>query len=205
MWDKISDWWVHFRTRQGTGARWNGYRRQYPFDLQGMCDGEDEEGSPDGGEGEAAESIPPWLAYIKDPATSWEKFQMEEEAQWTIGPQKQWRMTMNKAEMQTSLNFVSSAFSDLDKVSFKDLTNKAVTIANAKLQDPINEWSLAIIMSAFCDAKVGQQPHNVAIYRESMMWMAVAALLKDDKTNRLPRVEKDIETVMNELNLVEQR
>jgi len=112
---------------------------------------------------------------------------------------------MNKAEMQTSLNFVSSAFSDLDKVSFKDLTNKAVTIANAKLQDPINEWSLAIIMSAFCDAKVGQQPHNVAIYRESMMWMAVAALLKDDKTNRLPRVEKDIETVMNELNLVEQR
>ena len=114
-------------------------------------------------------------------------------------------MTMNQGMMQNSFKKVTDTFGDLDKVGFSDLLKKTVTIANMKLQEPIDEWDLAIIMSAFCDAKVGQQPERTDAYRESIMWMSVAALWKENKTNQMPRVIAGLEEAMSGVNFVEPR
>ena len=203
MWDQVSNWWVHLRTRKGAGAGRDGHGREYPPDLQALRDNENQSGSLDGSESQKAEGKPSWLKIVQDPATSWEKFQMEEEAQRTVSPQKQWRINMNKGQMQTSLSKVSDTFAKLDEYNFKFLLSNTAVFANMKLETPVDEWSLAIIMSAFADAKISQMPERVEAYRESMMWTAVAADLKEDKRNQLPRVVASLEEAIGGINFVE--
>ena len=109
-------------------------------------------------------------------------------------------MTMNKGQMQTALNKVSDAFGKLDEYNFKDLLINTAVLANMKLEHPVDEWSLAIIMAAFSDAKVSLMPERLDAYRESMMWMAIAADAKEDKKNQLPRVNAAIESALNNYN-----
>ena len=203
MLNKASDWWVHFRTRSSAGAGGRGYRPEHQADLQALRDYENESGSLDSSQSQKTKNQPPWLALVQDPATSWEKFQMEEETQRTVSPQKQWRMTMNKGQMQTALSKVSDTFAKLDEYNFKDLLGNTAVFANMKLENPVDEWSLAIIMSAFADAKISIMPEKVEAYRESMMWTAIAADLKEDKRNQLPRINTSIEAALNSVNFNE--
>jgi len=110
---------------------------------------------------------------------------------------------MNKGQMQTALTKVSDTFAKLDEYGFKDLLSNTAAIANMKLENPVDEWSLAIIMSAFADAKVSQMPERVEAYRESIMWMAIAADLKESKAGQMPRVAASLQEAMSGVNFVE--
>ena len=203
MWGEINDWWVHLRTRQGIGAGRDRYRRQYQADVQAVRDYKNQNRSPNSGESQAEQSQAPWSSLVKDPATSWEKFQMEEETERTSSPERKWRMTMNKGQMQTALTKVSDTFAKLDEYGFKDLLSTTAAIANLKLENSVDEWSLAIIMSAFADAKVSQMPERVEAYREFIMWMAIAADLKENKVGQMPRVAASLQEAMSGVNFVE--
>jgi hypothetical protein len=203
MWDQVSNWWVHLRTRKGAGAGRDGHGREYPPDLQALRDNKNQSGSLDGSESQKAEGKSSWLKIVQDPATSWEKFQMEEEAKRTIGPQKQWRIDMNKSQFMQSFGKVSEAFSKIDEYSIAPLIANAVDVANIKLEQKIDEWSFAIIMSAIAEAKIAQMPERVDAYHESVMWMTIAAAIKTDKGIRLPQVQADIATALSNVNFVE--
>lgn len=203
MWAKIKDRGFYLRTRSSVGTGRDRHGREYSPDLQGLRDGKDQERSPDGGESQATEGKAPWIALVQNPATSWETFQMEEEAQRTASPQKQWRMTMNKGQMQAALSKVSDTFAKLDEYNFKDLLGNTAVFANMKLENPVDEWSLAIIMSAFADAKISIMPEKVEAYRESIMWTAIAADLKEDKRNQLPRVNAALEATLTAVSFTE--
>ena len=203
MYGKIKDWWVHLRTRPSIGAGRDRHGREHPPNMQAMCDYENQERPFERSQSKENEKLTPWVALIKDPATSWETFQMEEETKRTISPQKQWRMTMNKGQMQTALSKVSDTFAKLDDYNFKHLLGNTAVFANMKLENPVDEWSLAIIMSAFADAKISIMPEKVEAYRESMMWTAIAADLKEEKRNQLPRVNAAIEAALNTVTFTE--
>jgi hypothetical protein len=168
-----------------------------------MRDYENQNRSPDSGESQTKQSQAPWSNLVKDPATSWEKFQVEKETERTSSPERKWRMTMNKGQMQTTLTKVSDTFAKLDEYGFKDLLSNTVAFANMKLENPVDEWSLAIIMSALADAKVSQMPERVEAYRESIMWMAIAADLKESKAGQMPRVAASLQEAMSGVNFVE--
>ena len=203
MWSEANNWWVHFRTRSGIGTGGGGYRPEHQADLQTMRDYENQSRSLYSSESQKAEGKSSWLEIIENASSGREKFQMEEETQRTVSPQKQWKMNMNKGQMQTSLSKVSDTFAKLDEYNFKFLLSNTAAFANMKLETPVDEWSLAIIMSAFADAKIGQMPERVEAYRESMMWTAVAADLKEDKRNQLPRVVANLEEAIGGINFVE--
>ena len=200
VWGKINDWWVHLRTRQGAGAGGNRHGRQYPAYLQAVRNLQDEDRSSNSREGKEKESKLLGIEGVPYTIAVRQKLKMEEEAQWTGRPEKQWRMTMNKGQMQTALTKVSDTFAKLDEYNFKDLLGNTAVFANMKLENPVDEWSLAIIMSAFADAKTSIMPERVEAYRESIMWTAIAADLKEEKRNQLPRVNTAIEAALSNYN-----
>lgn len=200
MWGKINDWWVHLRTRQSVGDGGNGHRREHPSYLQAVRNLQDEDRSSNSREGKEKESKPFGAEAVPYTIAIRQELKMEEKTQWTGCPQKQWRMTMNKGQMQTALTKVSDTFAKLDEYNFKDLLGNTAVFANMKLENPLDEWSLAIIMSAFADAKISIMPEKVEAYRESMMWTAIAADLKEEKRNQLPRINTAIEAALSNYN-----
>lgn len=200
MYDKIKDWWVHLRARPSLGTGGNGHGRQYPAYLQAVRNLEDEDRSSNSREGEEKESKLLGTETVPYTIAIRQELKVEEETQRTSGPEKQWRMTMNKGQMQAALTKVSDTFAKLDEYNFKDLLGNTAVFANMKLENPVDEWSLAIIMSAFADAKISIMPEKVEAYRESMMWTAIAADLKEEKRNQLPRINTAIETALSSYN-----
>ena len=200
MWSKIKDRGLHLRTRPSVGAGGNGHGREHPPYLQALRNIEDEDRSSNSGEGKEGKIKLLGIEEIQNTPTSGERFKVEEKTQRADSPKKQWRMTMNKGQMQAALSKVSDTFAKLDEYNFKELLGNTAMFANMKLETPIDEWSLAIIMSAIADAKISIMPEKVESYRESMMWTAIAANLKEDKSKQLPRVNAEVEAALSSYN-----
>jgi hypothetical protein len=169
-----------------------------------MCNYENQSRSLYGGEGKETEVGLFRPEGLKDAFTGGEKVKMEKEIERTSCPERERRVTMNKANIQNAMEQSAKVFYDLDfTYGFEELLSATTNIANRKLPFPVDKWTVAIIMASFADAKIAITPDRLEPYRELMMWLAVAADQKDDKGNQMPRVQASIESALSLVNVKE--
>lgn len=144
-----------------------------------MRKGEDQERSLDGGESKAPEVETSWIKTVTDAASSWEKQQMEAEAERQSGIARGVTAMNCNDVLSTALTTIRDRGKDYGdiKTSFK----KAAIIATAQLDKAISPYDVAVIANAMKLARLSNNPNHQDSWVDSAAYTAIAAQLSSDK------------------------
>lgn len=141
--------------------------------------GENQKGSPNGGESKAPESETSWIKTVTDAASSWEKQQVEAEAERSSGIARGVNAMNCNDVLTTAMTTIRDRGKDYGdiKTSFK----KAAIIASAQLDKAISPYDVAVIANAMKLARLSNNPNHQDSWVDSAAYTAIASQLSSDK------------------------
>jgi len=210
MWNKIKNREFHLRTRSSVGAGGIGHRRQYPAYLQAMRNIQDQEGSSDSGESQAAKILFLGIEEIEDTTSMRQALQMEAEDERTGSAKGERLMTaMTPKQIEDSLMGLSRKYAGINNTygSMDRVMDLASNIASIKSQSTITKQMIALVMSSFAEAKAAIRPELLDSYEEMILWTTISHGLFNEKEDKgLPRVQSSLEAALSavDANMKEQ-
>jgi hypothetical protein len=141
--------------------------------------GENQEGPLNGSEGKTPESETSWIKTVTDAASSWEKQQMEAEAERSSGIARGVNAMNCNDVLSTAMTTIRERGKDYGDIrtSFK----KAAIIASAQLDKAISPYDVAVIANAIKLARISNNPSHEDSWVDSVAYTAIAAQLSSDK------------------------
>lgn len=196
MRNKIKNWGLHLRTRQGIGAGGNGYGRQHPPYLQAVRNIEDQDRPSDSGQGKASKIVFLGIEEIEDTTSMRQALQVEAEDERTGSAKGERLMTsMTTKNIEDSLMKMNRKYADLVNVygSMEKLIDRAADLASIKSQSTITREMIALAIGSFAEAKASIRPELMENYEEVIIWtMITQGLFNEVEDKGLPRVEKSL-------------
>lgn len=196
MRNKIKDWGLHLRTRQGIGTGGNGYGRQHPPYLQAVRNVEDQDRPSDSGESQASKIVFLGIEEIEDTTSMRQALQVEAEDERTGSAKGERLMTsMTTKNIEDSLMKMNRKYADLVNVygSMEKLIDRAADLASIKSQSTITREMIALAIGSFAEAKTSIRPELMENYEEVIIWtMITQGLFNEVEDKGLPRVEKSL-------------
>ena len=114
--NKIKDWGLHLRTREGVGAGRDGHGREYPAYLQAVRNTEDQDRSPDSGESQTAKILFLGIEEVTDSTSVREAIKVEEKDEWSNRTKGDRLMTaMTPKQVEDALMTMSRKYAELSK------------------------------------------------------------------------------------------
>ena len=196
MRNKIKDWGLHLRTRQGIGTGGNGYGRQHPPYLQAVRNIEDQDRPSDSGQGKASKIVFLGIEEIEDTTSMRQALQVEAEDERTGSAKGERLMTaMTPKQIEDSLMGLSRKYAAMNNTygSMEKIIDLASDIASIKSQSTITRQEIAIVLSSFAEAKAAIRPELLDSYEEMILWTTIShGLFNESEDKGLPRVEKSL-------------
>lgn len=196
MRNKIKDWGLHLRTRQGVGTGRDGHGRQHPPYLQAVRNIEDQDRPSDSGEGKASKIVFLGIEEIEDTTSMRQALQVEAEDERTGSAKGERLMTaMTPKQIEDSLMGLSRKYAAMNNTygSMEKIIDLASDIASIKSQSTITRQEIAIVLSSFAEAKAAIRPELLDSYEEMILWTTIShGLFNESEDKGLPRVEKSL-------------
>jgi len=204
MRNKIKDWGVYLRTRSGLGVGRSRRGRQHPAYLQAVCNGENQEGSSDGGEGQASKIVFLGIEEITDATSVRKTIKVEKEDEWSNCIKGDRMMTaMTPKQVESALMTMSRKYADLNNKygSIADLVRRTADIAGLKVQCQIGNNFVIAVLAAFAEAKTTIRPELTENYDDMILWtLAMQGLYNEKEDGGLPRVEQTLSEVLKQVD-----
>jgi len=204
MRNKIKNWGLHLRTRQGIGARRDGYGRQHPPYLQAVRNIEDQDRPSDSGQSQASKIVFLGIEEVKDTAAMRQALQVEAEDERTGSAKGERLMTaMTPKQVEDSLMGLSRKYAAMSNTygSMDRVMDLASNIASIKTQSTVSKELIAVVMSSFAEAKAAIRPELLDSYEETILWTTISRGFFDETEDKgLPRVQKGLSEAMAQVS-----